>query len=128
MSDNTQKSMPERLEDITRELQELEQLVRAGNCAPRVLGEFRIAVDNIRQTAGAVQQWSELQHLSRDPYTVLDVLAKERVRRTTQIARDLTVDLESMELSFETAGLAELFQAVEGLHERLEPLFKKHLV
>jgi len=120
--------MPERLRRVTSELQELEHLVRSGNCAPRVLSEFRIAIDNIRQTAWAVQQWSDLQQRSRDPYTVLDVLAKERVRRATQIAQDLKMDLESLELSFDTEGLFELFQAIAGLHERLSPLFRKNLV
>jgi hypothetical protein len=126
VSDKDVQSTPARLEEITRQLQELEILVRSGtDCAPRVLSEFRIAVDNIRQTAWAVQQWADLQQHHRDPYTVLDVLSKERVRRATQITKDLTVDLESLELSLDTEGLLELFQAVEGLYERLAPLFRK---
>jgi hypothetical protein len=111
-SDKNAKSTPARLEEITRQLQELEVLVRSGDCAPRVLSEFRIAVDNIRQTTWAVQQWTDLQQQHRDPYTVLDVLSKERVRRATQIAKDLTVDLESL-------------RAVEELHERLALIFRK---
>jgi len=82
-------------------------------------------VDNIRQTAWAVQQWTELQQQHRDPYTVLGILSQERVRRATQITRDLTLDLESLELGVETRGLMNLFQAVERLHERLLPLFKR---
>lgn len=128
MPDNNQKRTQKRLQDITAELQELEKSVRLSSCAPRVLSEFRIAIDNIRQTAWAVQQWSDLQLLHRDPYTVLDVLSKERVRRATQIAQDLTLDLESLELSYDTEGLAELFRAVEDLQERLAPLFKRNLV
>ena len=118
-------ALSERLKTTTRELQELEKLVLSGNFSPRVLSEFRTAVDNIRQTAWAVQQWSELQEQHRDPYTVLGILSQERVRRATQITRDLTLDLESLELGLETQGLANLFQAVERLHERLLPLFKK---
>jgi hypothetical protein len=126
VSDKSIKSTPARLEELTQQLQELEILVRSGgDFAPRVLSEFRIAVDNIRQTAWAVQQWADLQQRSRDPYTVLDVLAKERVRRATQITKDLTVDLESLELSLETEGLLGLFLAIKGLHERLAPLFHK---
>jgi hypothetical protein len=100
--DSQSKNVSERLEAATSELQELERLVVSGSCAPRVLSEFRIAVDSIRQTAWAVQQWIELQQQHRDPYSVLGILAKERVRRATRIANDLTIDLESMELSFET--------------------------
>jgi len=118
-------SLAERLKAATQELQELEKLVLSGNFSPRVLSEFRTSVDNIRQTAWAVQQWTELQEQHRDPYTVLGILSQERVRRATQITRDLTLDLESLELGLETQGLANLFQAVERLHERLLPLFKR---
>jgi hypothetical protein len=122
------RTVSERLRTTTEELQTLEQLVLSGDCAPRVLAEFRTAVDNIRQTAWAVQQWNELQQQHRDPYTVLGVLSTERVRRATQITKDLTMDLESLELGLETKGLEQLFQAIKGLYERLQPLFRRNLV
>ena len=119
------ESLSERLTAATQELQELEKLVLSGSFSPRVLSDFRTAVDDIRQTAWAVQQWTELQEQHRDPYTVLGILSQERVRRATQITRDLTLDLESLEWGMETQGLADLFRAIERLHERLLPLFKK---
>ncbi|MFZ1133280.1 MAG: hypothetical protein WBV31_11250 [Terriglobales bacterium] len=119
------RSVSERLQAATDELQELEKLVLSGDSSPRVLSEFRGAVDSIRQTAWAVQQWIELQRQHRDPYTLMDILAEERVRRTTQITKDLTIDLESLELGLETKGLEGLFHAIEGLYERLRPLFRK---
>ena len=118
-------SLSERLKAATHELQELEKLVVSADFSPRVLSEFRSAIDNIRQTAWAVQQWIELQQQDRDPYTVLGILSVERVRRATQITKDLTIDLESMEVSLETEGMANLFHAIEALHERLTPLFKR---
>jgi hypothetical protein len=120
-------SVSERLQAATEELQELERLVISGDSCPRVLSDFRGGVDSIRQTAWAVQQWIELRSQDRDPYSVLGILAEERVRRATQIARDLTIDLEALEVGWETEGLASLFRAVEGLHERLKPLFRKNL-
>jgi hypothetical protein len=119
------RSVSDRLKDTTDELQKLEQLVISGDCSPRVLTDFRDAVDSIRQTTWAVQQWTELQRQNRDPYTVLGVLGQERVRRATQIAKDLTLDLESLELGMETQGLGELLRAAEDLCERLRPLFRK---
>src|SRR6202040_2854389 len=116
------EALSERLTAATHELQELETLVISGDFSPRVLSEFRSAVDNIRQTAWAVQQWTELQEQHRDPYTVLGILSAERVRRATQITKDLTLDLESLELGVETEGIANLFHAILGLHERLAPL------
>ena len=119
------RSLSERLKAATDELQQLQALVVSGDSSPRVLSEFRGAVDSIRQTAWAVQQWITLREQQRDPYSVLGILAEERVKRATQLAKDLTIDLESLELGLETEGLADLFRAVEGLHERLAPLFKK---
>jgi hypothetical protein len=49
------QSISERLRAATNELQVLEQLVISSDSSPRVLGEFRGAVDSIRQTAWAVQ-------------------------------------------------------------------------
>jgi hypothetical protein len=122
------RSVSQRLKAATDELQKLEKLVVSGDCAPRVLCDFRDAVDSIRQTAWAVQQWSELQQQHRDPYTILGILSEERVRRAAQIAKDLTLDLESQDLGLETEGLANLFRAIEGLYGRLAPLFRKNLV
>src|SRR5258708_39470372 len=119
------RSVSERVKAATDELENLEQLVVSGDCSPRVLSEFRGAGDSIRQTAWAVQQWTELQSQNRDPYSVLGLLAEERVRRATQLSRDLRIDLESMELSMETEGLDKLFQATEALYERLVSLFRK---
>lgn len=119
------ESLSGRLKAATQELQDLEKLVLSGNFSPRVLSEFRTSVDNIRQTTWAVQQWSELQEQHRDPYAVLGILSQERVRRATQVTRDLTLDLESLELDMDTKGLDDLFKAIERLHERLLPLFKR---
>jgi hypothetical protein len=122
------RSISARLQAATDELQNLERMVVSGDCAPRVLSDFRSAVDSVRQTAWAVQQWTDLKDQHRDPYTVLGVLSEERVRRATQITRDLTIDLDSMELGLETEGLAGLFHSIEGLYGRLAPLFKKNPV
>jgi hypothetical protein len=122
------RTLSERLRTSTDELQALEKLVLSGDCAPRVLAEFRSAVDSIRQTAWAVQQWGELQQQHRDPYALLGTLSAERVRRATQITTDLTIDLESLELGLETEGLEKLFHAVKDLYERLQPLFRKSVV
>lgn len=117
-------SLTERLRKTTAELLELEQSVKSGDLDPRVLNEFRDAVDQIRSTAWAVQQWIGLRENAGDPYKVLPILAAQRVRRATQLAKDLTIDVESIEIGIQTPGLKELFHAVDGLHERLVPLCK----
>jgi hypothetical protein len=113
-----------RLQASTDDLRELEQLIPSSDIDSRMLRDFRGAVDHIRTTAWAVQQWIELRERGSDPYSTLPLLAIERVRRTTQLSKDLDLDLQTAEISIETEGLEDLFQAVDGLHRRLMPLFK----
>jgi hypothetical protein len=121
-----ESSVTVRLHAATAELRELEQLVKSGDLDSRVLSEFRNAVDFVRNTAWAVQQWVGLKGQSGgDPYSVLPILSAERVRRATQLTRDLSLDLQAVEVSIETEGLAQLFEAIDDLHRRLAALFKR---
>lgn len=115
----------ERLERSKKDLEELDEAIRGGDIDPRVLREFRDAVDHIRLTAWAVQQWIEKQAQKGDVYSVLPLLAAERLRRATQLNHNLTGDLDAAEITIETEGLEQLQKSVEGLHNRLAPLFKK---
>jgi hypothetical protein len=114
-----------RLQNATTNLAEIEQLVKSGDVDPRVLEEFRNSVDLIRGTAWAVQQWIGLKEQSADPYSLIPALAAQRVKRMTQLARDLSMDLESVEVDLTTPGLKELFDAVNRLKECLAPICKK---
>jgi hypothetical protein len=57
----------------------------------------------------------------------MSILSEERVRRATQINKDLAMDLQSLEVGLETPGLNELFRSVRDLHECLAPLFPNKL-
>lgn len=122
-------NLSDRLERISRELRELERSMKSGEIGPeiepRVLRDFRDSVDHVRQSAWAVQQWLGLQAQQRDAYSVLSLLTAERIRRATELSRNLSIDLDATEISFETEGLDKLFASVQGLHQRLAPLFKK---
>jgi len=97
---------------------------RSGRMDPRVLREFRDAVDYVRKTAWALQELQERQVHQRDTATVRTLLTDERVRRGTQLSKALTADLDANEVSEATAGAAELFRAIEALYQRLAGLFK----
>jgi hypothetical protein len=108
-----------RLQSITAELQAIEQEVRSAEVDPRVLREFRQATDHVRQTCWALQQWHDLEAQRRDAYSVLSLLTQERVRMTTQLARDLARDLDTAELTVETPGISGLQEALQELYQRL---------
>jgi hypothetical protein len=118
------ESIADRMHRATDELKILEQLILCGDFSPCLLSEFRSAVDSIRGTARVVQMWIGLQQQHRDPYSAMSTMAADRVRRAIEITKDLAIDLQSMEVDYETEGLAELHRAILDLHERLLPIVK----
>ncbi len=113
-----------RLKKAIDDLLKLEKAIRSGGMDPRVLREFRDAVDYVRKTAWAIQELQERQAQQRDTATVRSLLTEERVRRATQLSKALASDLDSHEVTDGTTGTADLFRAIEGLYQRLAGLFK----
>jgi len=108
-----------RLKKATAELRALEQEIKSGGIDSRVLRDFRDAVDYVRKTAWAVQEWQERQMRRHDTATVLPLLIAERVRRTTELSTIILTDLADKQITPETAGMVELLHAIERLHARL---------
>lgn len=113
------------LRKTSAELLRLERAMKSGDIDASLLREFRDAVDYVRKTAWAVQEWQERQIQHRDPQTVLSLLTLERIRRTTQLTRDLFADLNTHGVSHRTEGVAELHRAIEALHEKLAAFVKR---
>jgi hypothetical protein len=119
------ESLTGKLEFVTLQLKELERQLKNGDIDTRVLREFRKAVDYIRTTAWAVQQWIELKESRQDPYTVLPLLLSERIERARHMAQDISLDLDAAEVNIADRGLIDLYHSVEALHERLNDLFTR---
>ena len=112
------------LKKTCADLVRLEYEMRSGPFDPRILREFRDAVDNVRKTAWAVQEWQERQSRNQDPHSVLPLLTAERIRRATQLFDAITAASAAHEVVRETVGIEEFFQAVERVQQRLADLFK----
>ena len=110
-----------RLKKATAELRELEQEIKSGGIHPRVLRDFRDAVDYVRKTAWAVQEWQERQTRQHDTATVLPLLTAERVRRAAELTTMILADLSDKQITPETPGMIELLRAIDRLHARLVP-------
>lgn len=108
-----------RLRKAAADLRTLEQEIKKGGADPRVLREFRDAVDFVRKSAWAVYEYQERQLRHKDASTVLSLLTVERVRRGTQLNNDIAADFDARELTSNTPGVAELLRAVEGVAKRL---------
>jgi hypothetical protein len=114
------------LKKTSAQLAQIGEVIKTGGVEPRILREFRDAVDYVRKTAWAVQEWQERQLKQHDPQTVLPLITAERIRRVTQLSEAITADLAARELSRDTAGMEDLFRAVEGLYQRIAELFADH--
>ena len=110
------------LKKTCADLVRLEYEMRSGPFDPRILREFRDAVDNVRKTAWAVQEWQERQSRKQDPHTVLPLLTAEGIRRATQLCDAISAGLATNEVVRETVGIDEFIQAVERVHQRLVDL------
>lgn len=112
-----------RLKKTNEELKNLQNSVKTGTVNVKVLMDFRTATERARQANAAVQQWLDAQGKGGDPYKLMEQVVKQRVEMATQLIKDLTADLESLDVDFDTPGLPALNQAVRKLAQRLEILF-----
>jgi hypothetical protein len=113
------------LKKTCAELVNLEFTIRSGGIDARILEEFRDAVDHVRKTSWAVQEWQERQLRHHDARTVLPLLTAERVRRATQLCDAIAADSAASELTRHTVGIGEFLQAVERVRESLLVLLKE---
>jgi hypothetical protein len=112
------------LKKTSAQLVKLEQALKNGEVDSRILSEFRDAVDYVRKTAWAVQEWQERRLRHHDPQTLLPLLTVERIRRTTQLSKAIVTDLETREVTRESVGVEELYRAIQRINERLQNLFE----
>src|SRR4051812_16060650 len=108
-----------RLQAATAELRDIEELIKGANVDSVVLREFRSALGHVRHTAWALQQWLELQATHNDPFPVIAYLNNERIRLATHLCRNLTNDMDALQLKFERREVEGLLSSVEDLFQRL---------
>jgi len=108
-----------RLQAATSELRVIEYMVRNADMDNLVLREFRSALGHVRHTAWALQQWIEVQSKRNDPFPVLNYLNTERIRLATHLCKNMSGDIDSLQLQFDKHDVAGLLSAVEDLFLRL---------
>jgi|SRR5580658_3886712 hypothetical protein len=125
MEDSLKKDpgLSSRLRKTNEELKNLQSSVKTGMINVKVLMDFRAATERARQASAAVQQWLDAQGKGGDPYKLLEQVIRQRVEMATQLIKDVTIDLESIDVDYDTPGLPALNEAVRTLDERLEKLF-----
>jgi hypothetical protein len=112
------------LRKTSTQLAKIEEAIKSGGVDPRILRDFRDAVDYVRKTAWAVQEWQERQLKQHDPHTVVPLIISERIRRATQLSKTIAADLAANDVTRDTAGIKEFFKAIESLYVQIASLFR----
>jgi hypothetical protein len=124
---DTSGALGERFRRAIEELRLLESEMKAGQTPePFQLQEFRRVLDNARLTAWTVSELLNARERQQDPEKVLSFIIAERLRRSTQILKDLAADLEQEGVTWQTYGVQGLFEAVKALQIQLIKLMDEY--
>jgi hypothetical protein len=114
-----------RLRSLTSEIRVLERELKSNTVSDvSALQDFRQAVDEIRMTAWTAGELHNAQPGRKE--LLASFLAAERIRRFAQMIRDLSLDLEQQDATWETGGIQTLFDSVSALQSRLDRLIREH--
>lgn len=114
-----------RLRNLTTELRALEHDLKSDPISDAVaLQDFRHAIDEIRMAAWTASELHNAQPGRKE--LLASFLAAERIRRFAQMIRDMSIDLEHQDLTWESGGIQTLFDSVSALQARLDRLIREH--
>lgn len=118
---DSQSSITVRLQNVALELRDIQQsLSKESSVDPAILSDFRDAVNRVRNTAWAVEQFANSKTSETDPESVLSLLAGERVRVSYQLCKLVENDLANSEIKFKKGQLLELRNALKLLGRQLD--------
>ena len=127
MTDAPSGPLAERLRRLTMELRSLELELRSGQVPDKLqLQEFRNVLDNARLTAWTVSELLNARERDQDLEKVLSFVVAERLRRSTQLLKELGADIEREGLTWQTHGIQSLFEALKLVQIHLMKLIEEH--
>lgn len=117
---DSNESISVRLQKVTNELRQIQVLLTSEeDVAPPILTDFRDAVNRVRNTAWAVEQYANSKTTETDSKTVLSLLAGERIRVAYQLCQHIHVDLANREIQFQKGQLFQLREVTQELAHQL---------
>jgi hypothetical protein len=111
-----------RLTSAISELSSLLELLHSDDLDPRVLGDFRDALNRVRNTAWAAQQAAANKLFEHGPTNMDSLLASERVRAAYQLCVSIQADLEGDNIEFQKGQLTELYGVAASLSKHLKAI------
>jgi hypothetical protein len=117
---NPTATVSRRLAKAINELRALHKLLLSGEgLEPRILTDFRDALNHVRNSAWSAQQYIALRTTEQDSTSVLSVLAGERVRAAYQLCQAIQADLKTSDIKYQTGQLIQLQNAAKALAEQV---------
>lgn len=127
MTDALPGAFSNRLKEISGELRGIDTAFKAGATPDLLLlQEFRHVLDNARLTAWTVSEVLSALESQKDPANVLSFVAAERLRRSNQMLKDLSTDIDHEGVTWQTNGIQTLFDTVNSLQVQLRELVEEH--
>jgi len=118
-------SVGSRLEKAISELQGLQELLSSGDLDPHILADFRDALNRVRNSAWAAQQYVARKESGQDLPSVRSLLAGERIRAAYHLCRSVRDDLKRTDIEFQAGTLVQLHEVMKTLTEQLEGVISK---
>src|ERR1039457_4647538 len=117
--------VPSRLESAISELQRLHELLLSGDLDPRVLADFRDALNRVRTAAWAAQQYVARKETDQDSTSVLSFLAGERIRAAHHLCQAISEDLRRTDIEIQAGSLVQLYEVMSALTEQLKGVINR---
>ena|ERR1700751_956260 len=111
-------TVSKRLKSVITELRPLQKLLVSEKVDPRVLTDFRDALNRVRNTAWAAQQCAAASMYESSPVSVSST--SERIRAAYQLCCTLHDDLNRDDVPFQRGQLTELYSVASRLVDELK--------
>lgn len=119
-------SVSVRMQRVAEELREIQDLLSAQEGVDAsILTDFRDAINRVRNTAWAVEQYANSKSVGEDPQNVVTLLAGERVRVAYQLCKLIQADLSNPSIQFQKGQLLEFRDVNNALEEKLSDFVKR---
>jgi hypothetical protein len=113
------------LEKGISELQGLHGVLLSVDLDPRILADFRDALNRVRTAAWAAQQYVARMETEQDSTSVLSFLAGERIRAAYHLCQAISEDLKRHNLAVPAGSLIQLCKVMSAVTEQLTGIVNK---
>lgn len=116
---NKNSAIAAKLETAISDLRAFENLLLSDEVDARLLGDFRTALNRVRNVAWVAQQSAAARFAKMTNPDFGPLLASERVRAAYQLCRAVQEDLDRQGTEFQKGQLAELHSIATALARQL---------